>query len=233
MGGPQPGTIGGAPIKPQPELKPVPSGKKTLGIDVSHYEPILDYVKAKAGGVEWMYTKATEGTGHIDITLRKHVAAAKPAGLLTGAYHFMHASMDGELQAKIFLSTISGLVLDLPPCLDWESSSGDGLPALKQKVVALQWLDAVEKATGRIPMIYGGEAHLREMNLGDNFARYPLWLAHYGVKEDRLKIPAPWARYTAWQYTDAETVPGLAPGHHVDANWFNGSVEELRIFAKG
>jgi len=225
--------VGAAPAKviPIENVSPVKLSKdKILGIDVSHYEPAVDWVKAKAGGVLWMYTKASEGSGHVDVMLHKHCDAAKAAGVYTGAYHFFHASVDGAEQAKLFLKTINGMKLDLPPCLDWESGSADGVAAATQKVRARAWLDEVEKATGRVPVIYGGEAFMRELRLDPEFARYPLWLAHYGVKEASVKCPAPWAKIAMWQYTDAESVPGLGNGHHVDANWFYGSDEDLKKF---
>ena len=228
----KPGTV----IAPKPieVVAPVqlkPSGKKTLGIDVSHYEPALDWSKAKLGGVEWMYTKATEGAAHVDSSLHMHVGSAKGAGVLTGAYHFFHANIDGAVQAHLYLKTVAGMNLELPHCLDWESSSSDGQSSAKQQLEAKKWLDIVEAATGKVPMIYGGLSHLKDLKLGPEFARYPLWLAHYGVSS--TLVPAPWKEYTAWQFTDAGSVPGLASGHHVDTNWFNGSIEELRNFAKG
>lgn len=212
--------------KPQPSLpnvspvplQPKPLGK-ILGVDTSHYEPALDWKRAKADGVVWMYSKATEGLQHVDKSLKQHCDAAAAAGVQTGAYHFFHASMDGSAQAALFLRTTFGMKFQLPPCLDWEGSSADGQSSGKQQLEAMKWLDAVEKSTGKIPAIYGGESFLRELKLPPSFARYPLWLAHYGVPENRLRVPAPWKDYWAWQFTDALAVDGLAPGHHVDANW--------------
>lgn len=206
-------------------------GAKVLGIDTSHYEPEINWVAAKNSGVQWMYTKATEGLTHVDAYLTKHAPQAKAAGVYTGAYHFFHASMSGKDQAAFFLSTVKGMSFDLPHCLDWETSSADGLSAAIQAREARAFLDAVQSATGRVPMIYGGLSHLADMKLSVDWKMYPLWLAHYGVKS--TLSPSPWARYTAWQYTDAETVGGLPAGHHVDASWFNGSLSDLQAFVRG
>jgi lysozyme len=219
------------PIKPIETVTPVVLATvktKLLGVDVSHYEPALDWAKAKSGGVLWMYTKASEGTGHLDVMLHKHCDSARAAGVLNGAYHFFHASMDAAAQAAFYLKCVDGMKLDLPHCLDWESSSADGVAPAIQKAKAKTWLDAVERATGKIPVIYGGEAFLRELNLGEEFVRYPLWLAHYGTTESHLRIPKPWSKYSMWQWTDAGIVPGLASGHHVDCNWFQGTIEDLK-----
>lgn len=217
---------------PPPSIPPPSSTTQILGIDVSHYEPALDWVKAKAGGVQWMYTKATEGTGHVDAMLHDHVDAARSAGVYTGAYHFFHADQDAKVQAEFFLKTVADTHLDLPPCLDWESSSANGQTSSAQMLSAMIWLNTVQNATGRRPVIYMGESFAISLKLGPAFAQYPLWLAHYGVTRERLKIPAPWSFPTMWQYTDAQTVPGLATGHHVDADWFFGSLDDLKAFAK-
>jgi lysozyme len=199
-------------------IKPQPTGKvRELVIDTSHYEPAVDWAKAKASGVKGMYTKATEGLGHVDKSLHQHADSAKAAGLKTGAYHFFHEGMDGDAQAALYLHAVSGMVFDYPHILDWEGSSGDG------REDAYKWLVAVEKSTGIQPWIYSGESHLRELKLDSRFAKYGVIIAHYGTTEDRVRLPAPFLRLIGWQYTDAEGAPrvdGLGAGHHVDANWF-------------
>lgn len=205
--------MGNIPTQPMTQA----SGVKVRGIDVSHYEPRLDWVKARASGVVKMYTKATEGTGHLDRLLRVHVADAQKAGVLCGAYHFFHHDMDGRVQAELFLEAIKGMSLELAPCLDWETVSGDG------RNEALRWLNLVENVVGKVPVIYGGYFHFKELKLEHGFSKYPLWMAHYGISEKQLKVPAPWTSLCGWQYTDHEGPPivqGLSPGHSVDANWF-------------
>lgn len=202
------------PIAPMPQP---PQVGRVRAIDVSHYEPRLDWKKAKLGGVMKMYTKASEGVSHKDKLLQVHVNDAQGAGVLCGAYHFFHEEFDGLDQAHFYLNAIKGMRLELPHCLDWESSSGDG------RDEALLWLRSIEAATGVRPIIYSGYAHIKELVLSEEFSKYPLWMAHYGISEKQLKIPAPWRSLFGWQYTDHEGPPiiqGLAAGHTVDANWF-------------
>lgn len=122
----------------------------------------------------------------------------------------------------------AGLKFELPPVLDWESSSTDGETPDHQMLRAKGWLSTVASETGRTPIIYGGESHLKGLRLLPEFAKFPLWIAHYGVGQTGVHTPKPWAQWSMWQYTDAETVPGLQHGHHVDANWFNGSLDDLK-----
>lgn len=209
------------PIKPTPgpvpveNVSPVPLGvKKVLMIDVSHYEPVPDYVKLKANGVEAVYAKASEHGA--DSLFRAHIKAAQAAGLPCGGYHFFRASSDVQAQLDIFKFAIAGLKLELKHCLDWEVS--DGEPSGVQKQKALAWLKAIKAEFGHSPIIYGGESFLHDLALGKEFEEFALWLAHYGCAESHLKIPSPWAAFAGWQYTDAESIPGLAGGHHVDAS---------------
>ncbi len=213
-------------VNPKPVLAPPLNSSRVLGIDTSHYEPAVDWIKAKAAGVQWMYTKATEGTGHVDSMLHQHVLEARAAGVLTGVYHFFRASADPVEQANLFLRTVKGLKVDLPYILDWEIS--DGMSGAVNRSKAKVWLEIVEKADGRTPWVYGGESFLAGMTPDAAFARYFLILAHYGIVQAQLKVPAPWPKAIAWQFTDALSLPGLAPGHHVDANYFLGSLQELK-----
>jgi GH25 family lysozyme M1 (1,4-beta-N-acetylmuramidase) len=97
-----------------------------------------------------------------------------------------------------------------------------------QQQVALDWLNTVEQASGHVPWIYGGESFLRELQLPVTFKRYPLIVAHYGCLPSQVRVPAPWDKYLAWQFTDAGSVPGLALGHHVDSNWFAGTADDFK-----
>ncbi len=188
-------------------------------IDVSHYEPVPDYVKLKASGVAAVYAKASEHAP--DSLFKAHVVAAQAAGLPCGGYHFMHAGsgQSGAAQAELYLSCVKDLKLELKHCLDWEGGSADGQSSAHQQSVADAWLDAVEKATGRVPCIYGGESFLIDLKLPIKYSRYPLWIAHYTAVESHLKIPFPWKTYAAWQFTDAKAISGLSGGHTVDASY--------------
>lgn len=221
-----------------PELKKPDSSEldgpgRILGIDVSHYEPSIDFALAKTSGVGWMFAKATEGTKFVDALLKQHATNAKTVGIAVGAYHFFRANFSGIDQANFFLQTCNatGLNFDLL-CLDWEQGSGDGVNVNIQKNEALAFLKRIEEATKKTPIIYGGEAFLRDLGLSSDFKRYPLWLAHYGVTEAKLKVPAPWTDWTMWQFTDAGLVKGLAAGHHVDCNYFKGTLADLEKLCK-
>jgi lysozyme len=196
----------------------------TLGLDTSHYDKPLNWVKAKAAGVGWMYTKATDGVTSLDSTLLKHLEAAQNAGLPCGAYHFFRASHDGLAQAQRYLAATAGLPLAFH-VLDWEVSDGES--ADRQAIEAQAWLDAVEQKTGKVPWIYGGESFLHDLKLGLEFARYPLIVAHYTDSLAKVSCPKPWAKPTAWQFSESFKIDGVWPGDTVDANWLLVPLSQL------
>lgn len=202
-----------------------PSDERLLGIDVSHWESTCDWQKLYKAGVRFMFAKATESTNFADAALKSHTDAARAAGVLVGAYHFMRSG-DGLKQADWFLKTIARMKLDLPCVLDWEV-----LDAKKSKnqqtFEAMTWLHEVEKATGKPCIVYGGYYFLKDLDLDDAFAKYPLWLAHYGITEAQLKVPKPWKDWTIWQTSESGVLPGVPKGTEVDVNKFKGNMIDL------
>jgi len=107
--------------------------------------------------------------------------------------------------------------------MDWETTDGDA--ANHDVEAGWAFLDHIEKATGKIPIIYGSPAFLRELGLPALFTRFPLWVAHYGVSQPL--IPTPWKTWTFWQCNENANVAGIA--NPCDADFFNGTLEQLKL----
>ena len=84
------------------------------------------------------------------------------------------------------------------------------------------WLDVVQQATGRTPIIYTDHGFWNSLGTSA-FGSYPLWIAEYGVQS--VTLPAGWASWTFWQYSESGTVSGVSGA--VDLNVFSGTLEEL------
>src|SRR5512142_1890331 len=124
------------------------------GIDVSHWEGKINWQAVKAAGYRFAFTKATEGVSYLDDTLYYNISGAQAVGIPIGAFHFFRAAVPAQKQVDFFLKSISTVKLDLPPVLDFEEN-----PAMSKPNVAAAlktWLDAVEQATARKPLIYPG-----------------------------------------------------------------------------
>lgn len=208
------------------------------GIDVSHWDAGIDWPKVRATGQRFMIAKATEGTNYKDDTFKDNWLGAKSAGLLRGAYHFFRCNVDAKKQADYFIDYVRAVDDDgeLPPVLDLETNDG----MTKEKIVpaAKVWLDRVEAAFGRKPIIYSGQYFLQDYLVQPGggpppWAKdYPLWLAQYPNQyAEGMKpfLPRGWFNWTIWQYSDKGRINGINAA--VDLNIFNGSLEELYKFA--
>ncbi len=208
------------------------------GIDVSYWDSGIDWPKVRATGQRFMFTKATEGDFYADPTFAANWSGAKAAGLLRGAYHFFRCNVDPNKQAKKFIDYVKTVKDngELPPVLDLESH--DGQP--KDKIIsrAKAWLDEVEKAFGRKPIIYSGQYFLQDYfsEAGGGPPKwakdYPLWLAQYPntyADGQQPFLPRGWFKWTFWQYSEKGRVNGINAS--VDLNVFNGTLEELYKFA--
>lgn len=219
------------------------AANRGAGIDVSHYKSRIDWAKVKAHGVQFAFIKATEAEHFVDPRFDFNWTRTRRVGLIRGAYHFFRPLADPVSQANHFIK-IAGRTLhttDLPPVLDIEMYP-DFMKAewkrisLEERMRRIQfWLDTVEKATGRTPMIYTN--YYTWYDLLDNttrFTRYPLWIATY--KAEQPKVPADnWGGkgWWFWQTTDRGVIPGIreeAPC--VDLNLFAGSYEDMKRWLK-
>jgi GH25 family lysozyme M1 (1,4-beta-N-acetylmuramidase) len=229
-GGDPPTHHGAGPAIPGNFANRCPSENVVHGIDVSIYQGDVDWKAVKQAGKAFAFARASLGTSVKDSTFAKNWAGMKAAGLLRGAYHFFHPSVDPVAQANLFASMIQqagGMSEgDLPPVADVEQFDKLAPAVVAEKVK--QFLDAVEKATGRKPMVYSGL--FMSSALPQSLSEYPLWVANYGVKCPLL--PAAWKGWYFWQH---QGTGGRTPGikADVDQNIFNGTMDELVAFIRG
>jgi lysozyme len=191
------------------------------GIDVSDHQGTVDWNAVQQAGKVFVFIKATDGITWTDPDFAANWSGAEAAGLLRGAYHFYETDDDPTAQAQNFLNAVQLAPGDLPPVVDIERFDTGGTAS--QTVKDLQtWLDVVEQATGRTPIIYTSHGFWNSLGTSA-FGLYPLWIAEYGVQSPTL--PAGWASWTFWQFSESGTVAGISGS--VDLNVFNGSLAEL------
>lgn len=202
---------------------PAPEGDRLAGIDVSHWQGTVDWTRVAGSGVAFAFIKATEGGDYTDPAFAANWAGAARAGVARGAYHFYRPQTDAAAQAQHFLRTVQPRAGDLPPVLDVEVT--DGRSAAQIAAGVRTWLETVERATGRRPIVYT-RASFWSGQMGGGFGAYPLWVAHYGAAEPN--IPGDWDRWTFWQHSDGGRVAGISGD--VDLNWFAGDGSDLQAF---
>jgi lysozyme len=196
----------------------IPNGYSIHGIDVSKYQDIIAWEEVKAMQVNnihvgFAFIKATEGIDNSDPQFRRNWRKTKSNDIIRGAYHFFIASKDGKMQAQNFIKRVELESGDLPPVLDVEQLNGAGPQQLKKEV--RRWLETAENYYGVIPIIYTNVDFYKN-NLGSEFDKYPLWVAHY-YEEQQPRIKRDWI---FWQHNDQGNVNGITS--KVDFNVFNG-----------
>ena len=196
----------------------LPAKYNVHGIDVSKYQQSISWqdvkeMNVKGVKINFAFVKATEGIGGIDDNFRRNWFNSQKTGIARGAYHFFISSKSGKAQAENFLETVRLQKGDLPPVLDIEQANGASMTDLQQRVS--DWLLMVEKKCKVKPIIYTN-ADFYKTFLAGRFDEYPLWVAHYFVK-DKPHIDRSWS---FWQHNENGHVNGI--NSYVDFNVFNG-----------
>lgn len=207
---------------------------RALGLDVSRWQPVIDWAKVKAAGATYVFVKATQGTTGVDDKFAAHWAGAKAVGMWRGAYHFYQPTVNAVEQAKKFMSRLGNDPGELPPVLDVEIA-GVGPAALRDGCLA--WLNEVEQQMGRRPIVYTRASfwniYLRDIKTTrypDWTANYPLWTAHYNTTVEQPMLPKGWNAWTFWQFTESGAIDGYKG--KTDQNWYNGTVEDLQAWVE-
>ncbi|MGE5183289.1 MAG: glycoside hydrolase family 25 protein, partial [Acidobacteriota bacterium] len=78
-------------------------GPTIKGMDVSSYDPTVDFAMAHAAGIEFAFVRASDGTQYPDPMFATHWANAKAAGVIRGAYQFFRPAEDPIAQADLLL----------------------------------------------------------------------------------------------------------------------------------
>ncbi len=218
--------ITSAPRKPREKNIKVEAPKGAIfGLDISHHQGSADMVKISKD-FDFIFLKATEGIQSRDPMFQEFRKAAHAAEIPVGAYHFLRPKYSAEAQAESFIRTVGPFVAtDLPPVLDFEDHGGLG-PEAQLKAV-LTWLEMVEEACGRPPILYASPAFINEIGNPPELFRYPLWIANYEVSSP--SVPPPWRKWTFWQYAKEGKVDGIT-SKGVDHNMFYGTKEDLQKF---
>lgn len=210
-------------------------GAKVYGIDVSHYQPNINWNElalfcnqdgkvycSSSGNKKYMqpvffaYIKATEGATIKDYTYNIRTIEAERHGIVKGAYHFLHLGSDIEEQVKNFLEIATWTEGDLPPALDIEVEQEIQIYG-KEKLVSMAsyWLEEIEARMHVRPIIYTRE-NIREEYLNDyRLKKYDYWISRYrDAGPDNFN-------WHFWQLTESGVLNGYNDGR-IDVNMFKG-----------
>lgn len=200
-------------------------------IDISSYQEGLDVAQAVREGYSGIIMKATEGTTWRDGQFDTFAGQALAAGAVPGAYHFLRSG-SGRAQCDVFWQRIR------------DHGGPDGWIAACDNEADASWQTTVDFFTrwrelaGDHPLImYSGNWWWSERGWPGASLTPHLWDSRYvsgsGYGSELYgQVPDSWwtSRYGGWRDVTLLqfTSRSLVAGQHVDANFFRGSVDELR-----
>lgn len=184
------------------------------GIDVSVFQGDIDFERVRQSGIRVVYIRAGFATGSPDEFFERNAEKARLAGLKFGFYFYVTARTpyEAELQARYFASIIRGKDYTCRPVMDFEEFSG--LSHTEIREIGLAFMRALEQRTRTLPMIYT-DAYAASFVWGEEFSRYPLWVADYGPSEPDV-IGDVWKSWIGFQYSDSGRVDGIRDNVDLD-----------------
>lgn len=190
------------------------------GIDVSEHQGRIDWERVK-GNIDFAILRAGYGRNNIDKQFIRNIEECNRLCIPVGIYWFSYAwnTEMARNEAKYVLEAIKGYRVDYPISYDIEY---DTLNYAKKNGVTIgkrlatdminAFCSTIEQA-GYKAMNYANPDFINN-KFYNNEVNYPLWLAWYGVSEDKAKAYNP----SMWQYSESGSIPGIGT-NSVDMNY--------------
>jgi GH25 family lysozyme M1 (1,4-beta-N-acetylmuramidase) len=193
------------------------------GIDVSAYQSAT----YSTSGLDFVFTKVTEGLSYVNPRWVAQRDRAKAAGLVWGAYHYPHMGNDPRAEADYFLKQVNWKPGDII-VLDWEGydAANKGVSKAQQIAYRDAWLKYVKsKMPGHRVGMYCNTDYWLHVDKTSNCGDF-LWIATAGAAAGQPGIKAKW---TFHQYSTAGGIDhdvAAFPNRAALAAWAHGTTEE-------
>ncbi len=169
---------------------------RAIGVDVSHYQPLVEWDKLFAQGVSFAIIKASQGVALLDDSFLKNSAGAKASGMVTGAYHWHDPTYKMSAQVSLFMratknSGVSFLCVDVEQWWGdwdkwflWRKGTGPKPPVLSPTLIsesARSFAYEVYRASGLPTLLYSRNSFVASYAVGiKNWSsNYDTWVAQY------------------------------------------------------
>jgi GH25 family lysozyme M1 (1,4-beta-N-acetylmuramidase) len=209
------------------------------GMDVSGWQPYVNWQTEWNLGARFAYVKATESTTYRNPQFGSQYTGSYNVGMIRGAYHFAIPTANLQSardQARYFVANGGGWSGDgktLPPLLDIEfnpypqlGNTCYNLSPSQMVNWVLEFSKTMKSLTGRVPAIYtNGSWWNGCTNYSTALKNHPLHVAHFSTGNVTSPwLPAGWNRFDIWQYSESGPFLG-------DSNVWRGSLTQLKEFA--
>lgn len=190
------------------------------GVDVSHQQGHIDWVKVARDDVAFAYLKASEGGDVVDSHFKENSHAAEDAGIKVGAYHLFTFCHSGKSQAALFLQVTGRQQQNFLPAVHLEFAGNCARqPSPSELKIELDsFVQMVEGALAK-PVMISVTAEVFH-TYQDVLPHRPIWLRSLSDEPAQNN----WA---LWQYDSAGRVAGIEG--RVGFNLFCGNMEELNL----
>lgn len=241
---------GKAAVMPQYVVSSNGSGPKTFGVDVSRYQTdpdygnTVNYLQCFADGVKFCAIRCTVGDYYSDPFFAEFWDGFHDAGILRTAYIVVAPAWSKEYNYKPvsalahwekFLNTFEDRIPDYPIVLDCELVRNQTAAYISELINDLIWL--INEKFGRMPIIYTRGAWWNTNTISKtSFGLCDLWIARYNEAIDHpwadnpVYKPRDWDEWLFWQKVEEGTIAGI-PDSHVSFDYFNGTLEDLLVYA--
>lgn len=163
-----------------------------LGIDVSKWQGLMNWLKAKLAGAKFAIIRAgsinyVTGIPYTDFQFERNAEEAPEHFDHLGFYWFWRANQDPIVQAEYFSNLLQYKTYDIPPVADVEANNNVNPSTLTTKLK--RFLDEVERRTLVRPMIYTRASFWNIATTKPDWAlAYDLWCARY-----KASLTSPWS----------------------------------------
>lgn len=206
-------------------------GQKSMGIDVSAHQGVIDWSQVKNSGVDFAMIRVgfrgqTQGSIFEDKYFKSNVAGAIKNGVKVGIYFYSTAISEEEAleEAAWVVNKIAPYNITYPVVYDFEDFGRyrcvevDGNKATKNALIFLNYV----RSAGYEPMMYANKNDITR-KMSRNSFNCKFWLAHYTENTDYK------GSFNMWQYTSNGSVPGIKGRVDMDIAYFNyGAVAEAK-----
>lgn len=190
------------------------------GIDVSEHQGRINWEQVK-GHIDFAILRAGYGRNNIDKQFIRNIEECNRLCIPVGIYWFSYAWNEemARNEAKYVLEAIKPYKVDYPISFDLEYGTleyakKNGVTIGKKLATDMinAFCSTIEQA-GYKAMNYANPDFINN-KFYNNEVNYPLWLAWYGVSEDRAKTYNP----AMWQYSESGSISGIGT-NSVDMNY--------------
>ena len=182
-------------------------------IDVSAYQPNIDYAKVKAAGIDGVILRCGYtgwGSSHslnTDKCFERHYAGFKAAGIPVGAYYYSTADTVefAKKEAEYMLSLLRGKQFELPVYYDIENNERQAVLSMALLTeIADAFCSAMEDAGYFVGVYANTSWFMSKLDHAELAEKYTIWLADYRGDNANKTL-----KRDIWQHTSTGRVNGI------------------------